>query len=130
MGKTPKPLHMQVAASLVNTHGSVWEKLQEQGHTVETLAEPGPDLIIGPYAMRVTSDMLDELPTTLDLLIKGARALRYAPHAKEKGAWNKGKPNAKAKKAHKGKNTTKQVEAASTGEPTTQEVVGGEESIL
>lgn len=103
MGRTPKPLHIQVAATLYQTHQVLWDTLSSQGHTIEVLPEPGPDLVIGPYAMRLTSDTLDTLPGALDILIKGARALRYGPHAKEKGDWKRSKLNATPKKTHKGK---------------------------
>ena len=95
--------------------------MTEQGHIIQILLQSTPDLYLAPYAMRMTGDMLQQLPAALDLAIKGARELRYGPTSKETSSWKGAKKNAQAKGARKRKNTTKQVEAVDTGEPPPQE---------
>ena len=64
--------------------------------------------------MRLTVDMLTQLPAALDLAIKGARALRYAPHGI---TIKKGTPSAKGTKAPTKRKSTRQTEVATGGEP-------------
>lgn len=121
MGKTSKPLHIQVAEVLYNADPTKWATLAEQGHIIEVIEQcmegPMPNILAAPYAMRLTSDMLAQLPSAFDLAIKGARALIYAPKAKEATAW-KGKKDAKGTKARQRGHTKKQAEVVDTGEPT------------
>lgn len=107
MGKTSKPLTITVDKSLYDCDLEAWNKMEEQGFTIVTIQEKLPDLYIAPYAMRMTRDMMTNLPTALDLAIKGARALRYAPH----GAMLKeGSKHVKAKKPRARKNSKVTVE--------------------
>ena len=92
MGKTSKPLTIQVAQELLESHKELLSRLLEQGFNIATLpTEPVVDIILAPNAMRMTSDMLTQMPAALDLAIKGARTLRYGPTGvltKKKGVKN------------------------------------------
>jgi hypothetical protein len=58
--------------------------------------------------------MLATMPAAKELAIKGARALRYAPHGKP---LTKGKAIAKAKKSHKRKHVEEQTQTIIVGAP-------------
>lgn len=71
---------------------------------------------MAPYAMRMTADMLTNMPAALKLAIAGARALRYAPHGTTP---TKGKTkSAQAKKPNKRKHTEEQTKTIVAGEAT------------
>lgn len=86
----------------------------EQGYGIQVLEGEQPDLILAPFAQRMTGDMLLQLPAALRLAIQGARALRYAPHGVILG---KGKKGVQGKKTYKRKNPKVQTEAAGGGQP-------------
>jgi hypothetical protein len=116
MGNTSKPLYIQVSADIYKTSEQMWAELTEQGHTIQVLQYESstPDIILAPNAMRMTSDMLVSMPAALGLVIKGARALRYAPHGKPP---TKGKASAKGKKPHKGRGTQIKTETIDSSTP-------------
>lgn len=117
MGKSSKPLHIVIHQSLYDAAPEHWETLLAQGFTIEKLDGTEPDLILAPYAMRMTADMVQQLPTAFELAVKGARALRYAPVSTDSATWKKGKPKrASNTKRSKRKDTTQQTEAAPGGE--------------
>lgn len=111
MGKSSKPLTIFVDASLYEVYKDGWIALSDQGYTIRLIEGELPDLYLAPYAMRMTADMLTQLPMAFTLAVKGARALRYAPHGV---TIKKGTSNAKAKGAPKRKHTAKQVETVNT----------------
>jgi hypothetical protein len=114
MGNTIKPLFFQVSPDIYNADEQMWIDLMQRGHSVQILQyeEHTPDLILAPYAMRMTSDMLKNMPTALLLAIKGARALRYAPQ----GAEPKGKKSAKTKASPHKKSATKACKSSASRE--------------
>lgn len=117
MGKTSKPLYIQISADIYKTAEQMWADLTTQGHTVQILQyeEYIPDIILAPNAMRMTPAMLVEMPSALKLAIEGSRLLRYAPHGK---GVEKGKPKvAKGKKPHKGKYAEVKTEAIDSPAP-------------
>ena len=97
MGKSSKPLRIQLDKPLYESNITHWVELAAQGYTIEVLDGDPPDLYLASYAMRLTSDMLNQLPSAFDLAVKGARALRYTPIAKHAGAWKGGKKTRKCK---------------------------------
>lgn len=117
MGITSKPLHLQIHHSLYHAQQAQWDAMTAQGHTIEVLEGDGPDIYLAPYAMRMTTDILVQLPTALYLMIKGARALRHSPHSKDTEGWKKGKTHAKGTKARTRQDATKQVTSTSGTEP-------------
>lgn len=129
MGRTSKPLHIQLADVLYQANKIQWDEMTEQGHTIEIIPEPAPDIYLAPYAMRMTADMLAQLPTAISLAVKGARALRYAP--KVTTEW-KGKASGKNKKARTRKNAAKQVEVVDRAESSneTEDTRVGSEHIV
>ena len=112
MGTTSKPLHIAVEQSVYAANELGWLSLREQGHTIEVISTPPPDLYLAPYAMRLTPDMLLQLPTAFTLAMKGARALRHGP----KGEITKRGTHAQEKKPRQRKHTTLKVKATPTGE--------------
>ena len=99
-----------------------------QGFDIQLLPATPPDIIIAPYAMRMTTDMLAAMPSALKLAITGARNLRYAPHGtgavkgKSKGVQNK----ATRKRKDDSQSTQTVIDGASgaiTGNSTTTEQV-------
>lgn len=84
-----KPLHIQIAKELYESQRGQWDALAEQGHQIQVVIDT-PDLYLAPYAMRLTADMLVQLPKGVEVMIKGARALRYSPHGKDSEGWKKG----------------------------------------
>jgi hypothetical protein len=84
MGTSSKPLHFLVHPSIAGYER--FALLESQGHRVDFLNDSGADLILAPNAMRMTTDILDNLPQALDLAIKGARLLKHGPA----GTWKKG----------------------------------------
>ena len=108
VGKSSKPLIIQIDKSLHDATPDQWGIFIEQGYDIQIIDDNIPDLYLAPYAMRMTSDMLQQLPAALKLAIQGARTLRYAPHGVVIG---KGKKGVKTTKPHKGRNTTVKVEA-------------------
>ena len=117
MGQTQKPLHIVLDKSLYDISEEQWVSMRAQGHTIEVITGVIPDLYIAQHAMRLTANMLQQLPSAFALAMAGARALRYAPVAKDPTAWKGGKKNAKAKGTHKRTHATKQTKATDTGEP-------------
>ncbi len=115
MGLSSKPLTIIIDETLYQANVEYWTTLMNQGFIItrEDKREI-VDLILAPYAMRFTADMLTQLPAALDLAIKGARALRYAPHGV---TIKKGVSNAKASKPRKGKHAAIKTEAVTGGEP-------------
>lgn len=113
MGKSSKPLIIQIDKSLHDATPEQWGLFIEQGYGITVLDGEPPDLILAPYAMRMTADMLLQLPAALRLAIQGARALRYAPHGVVIG---KGKKGVKTTKPRKRKNATKQTETVIPGQ--------------
>ena len=113
MGKSSKPLTIMLSEDLYESHRTKWDELESQGYTILMDSPDYPDIYLAPYAMRMTADMLTQLPAALDLAIKGARALRYPP----KGAteW-KGAKGVKAKVTRKRANAEIQAEAVTDGE--------------
>ena len=107
MGKSSKPLVIHIAKELYDTNTEQWNILRDQGFDIQIIGEHIIDLYFAPYAMRMTSDMMINLPTAIDLAIKGARALRYAPHGT---MLKEGSKHVKAKKPCKGKNSAITVE--------------------
>lgn len=120
MGKSSKPLHIQLDKTLYEANITHWVELAAQGYTIEVMDGTPPDLYLGFYAMRMTGDMLKQLPSAFDLAVKGARALRYAPVAKDEGAWKGAKKSAKGKGTHTRKNSKVKVEAADSRESVTE----------
>lgn len=118
MGTTSKPLHIQISKDLYDANMEQWTEMSSQGHVIEVLGGTAPDIYLAPYAMRMTGNMLTNLPTALELAIKGARALRYSPASPE---WKKGKSSAKGKSKGKRKHTTRQAETDDRGEPSPHE---------
>lgn len=117
MGKTSKPTHIQMSESLYECNKEQWEEMRAQGHSIEIIERcmegPMPDLLIAPFAMRMTTDMLQQLPAALRLAIQGARALRYAPHGV---TLKKGTKGVKTTKPHKGRNAKVKTEAPLPGQ--------------
>lgn len=138
MGNTSKPLFIQLSADVYMANQPMWDELRAQGHRLQQLSyeDETPDMVLAPYAMRMTADMLVALPAALTLAIKGARALRYAPAGVTIG---KGKGNVKAKKPRARKNSkvaatndNTGVPQVSEGTPTTlrlYEGIGGEAGV-
>lgn len=120
LGKTSKPLTIHIDATLYTGNELSWDALRDQGHDIGIIKDNIPDLYLAPYAMRMTPDMLLQLPSAFTLAMAGARALRYGPTAKDTGAWKGAKKSAKGKGTHKRKNTKVKIEASNTGEPTAQ----------
>ena len=135
MGLSSKPLYIQVELSLFNSNIEKWVGFINQGHFIEVINEYGesssppiaidqvvmphgkPDIYLAPHAMRMTADMLKQLPSALDLAITGARTLRYGPTTKDPTAWKGAKKkNVKAAKPRKGKHSTVKAEAPIGGE--------------
>ena len=114
MGLSSKPLTIHISHDLYASHQLKWDTLREQGFDIQVCGEQVIDLYLAPYAMRLTVDMLTQLPAALDLAIKGARALRYAPHGV---TIKKGSPSAKGTKALTKRKSTKQAQAIAGGEP-------------
>lgn len=117
MGKTSKPLHIHVASELYNVNPIPWDALLEQGFVIDLIGngEP-PDIYLAPYAMRMTSTMLAEMPAALNLAIKGARVLRYGPT----GILTKGKKDAQVKAPRPRKNSKVKAQVGGGGEPTVE----------
>ena len=110
MGKSSKPLHIQLDRPLYESNEAHWQALVEQGYVIQVIEAPAPDLYLASHAMRFTGDMLKQLPASFDLAVKGARTLRYStPSGKE---WR----SAKTKVTRQRKHTKVKVEAAGTGE--------------
>lgn len=110
MGTTPKPLHIQVHPSIVLADPDLWVILEQQGHHIQQLPlEDEPDILLAPYAMRMTGDMLKELPKAFELAVKGARALRYGPTGS--GDWKKGKAKGGVQNKGKAKRKNSKVKA-------------------
>lgn len=131
MGKSSKPLNIHLDKSLYDTDKLAWDALAEQGFVLTIVEGEVVDIYFAPHAMRMTSHMLMNMPSARDLAIKGARALRYAPHGTTP---TKGKAkNAQAKKPRARKDSTKQVEASTRGAAGDAEVhrtfVGGDPDI-
>lgn len=124
MGSTPKPLHIQISKELYETQREQWDTLVQQGHVIQVVLEPIPDLYLAPYAMRVTADMLTQLPKGVELLIKGARALRYGPHGKDPEGWKKGGKRVSNTTKGKRKNSKKQTETTDDAQPATPDGTG------
>lgn len=118
MGSTSKPVHIQLNKELHDANPTYWQTLAEQGHTIEVLVATPPDIYIAPYAMRLTADMLAQLPKGFELAIKGARALRYSPEGKDAEGWKKGGKGVQGKVKGKRKNTTKSAQAPDDGQLT------------
>ena len=118
MGLSSKPLHIQVDRSLYQANEPLWLKLLEQGFIIQTIEIDGhPDIYLSPHAMRMTVDMLKQLPSALDLAITGARILRYGPTAKDPTAWKGAKKShVKAKSPRPRKNSKIKTEAPIGGE--------------
>ena len=114
MGLSSKPLTIHISYDLYASHQLKWDILREQGFDIQVCGEQVIDIYLAPYAMRMTVDMLTQLPAALDLAIKGARALRYAPHGV---TIKKGSPSAKGTKAPTKRKSTKQAEVVAGGEP-------------
>jgi hypothetical protein len=119
LGKSSKPLTIHIDKSLYDANELVWIGLREQGHDIVVVDGGLPDLYLAPYAHRMTADMLLQLPSSFTLAVTGARALRYAPTAKDPTAW-KGAKGAKAKGTRTRKNSTIKTETINNGEPPTQ----------
>jgi hypothetical protein len=135
MGTSSKPLHFLVHPSIAGYER--FALLESQGHKVDFLNDRGADLILAPNAMRMTTDILDNLPQALDLAIKGARLLKHGPA----GTWKKGvKGGVQNKKASKRKNTKIKAQTDGSHEPTdagragqverSQEQLPGQTSLL
>lgn len=118
MGKSSKPLNIHVDTTLYEAHQAHWDTLTTQGYIITVISGERPDLYLAPYAMRMTADMLTQLPSTFKLAVAGARELRYAP--KVAGASWKGGKGAKVKKARARKNSAVATETPSIGEPTVE----------
>lgn len=122
MGKSSKPLNIHLDKSLYDTDKLAWDALAEQGFVLTIVEGEVVDIYFAPHAMRMTSHMLMNMPSARDLAIKGARALRYAPHGTTP---TKGKTKGATKaKPHKGRNAKVKAEVvdtptatSSTGEP-------------
>lgn len=113
MGATNKPLHIYIDNTIYECNKEAWDALAAQAHTITIISGELPDIYLAPYAQRMTADMLLAMPAALQLAIKGARALRYAPHGKPPV---KGKTKSATKaKPHKGCNA--QVKAQTTDTP-------------
>lgn len=126
MGTSSKPLHILIDQSLYDANELGWMSLRDQGHTIDIISIPVPDIYLAPHAMRMTPDMLLQLPTAFTLAMKGARELRYGPTMKGASTWKN--KNAQGKKTRTRKNSTVKVESTVGGEhpPTTQDSgVGG-----
>lgn len=106
-----------VSEDLYEVYKTKWDELQAQGYSILLDSPTYPDLYLAPYAMRMTGDMLIQLPAALDLAIKGARELRYGPTGKDSSNWKGAKKHAQTKGTRKRKNTKVKVEAVDTGEP-------------
>lgn len=119
MGQTQKPLHIVIDKSLYDINEEQWVSLRAQGHTIEIITGIIPDLYLAKHAMRMTVDMLLQLPSSFTLAIAGARALRYPPTAKDTAAWKGGK-GAKGKGSYRRKDTAIKVEVINPREPPTQ----------
>ena len=113
MGKSSKPLIIHIPKELHDATPEQWGIFIEQGYDIVVLEGDLPDLYLAPYAMRMTADMLQQLPAALRLAIQGARALRYAPHGVTLG---KGKKGVKTTKPRSRKNPAKQAEAPLPGQ--------------
>lgn len=132
--------------TLFSTNQEQWVTLIQQGHCIDIIDEHGevtsppiaieqslipkgvPDLYLAPYAMRMTPDMLTQLPTAFTLAIRGARDLRYGPTIKKGDPKWKGAKGAQGKKTRTRKNSAVKAEDTVGGEPltaSTSEGVGG-----
>ena len=120
MGQTQKPLHIVLDKSLYDISEEQWVSMRAQGHTIEVITGVIPDLYIAQHAMRLTANMLQQLPSAFALAMAGARALRYAPVAKDPAAWKGGKKNAQNKGTPKRKNIKVKAKVTNIGEPTAQ----------
>lgn len=121
MGATSKPLTIVIDRSVYDANELGWMSLQEQGHQISVLLQPLGDIVLAPYAMRMTGDMLIQLPAAFTLAVKGARELRYSPTTKGGTTW-KGK-HAQAKKPRQGRDT--KVKAQALDGAVTTEGIGG-----
>lgn len=120
MGKSSKPLHIQVEPSLLDSHKELFDGLDGQGFIITSSqyeADETPDIYLAPYAMRMTSDMLTQMPSALDLAIKGARTLRYGP-AGTLTKSKKGVKGAQNKTTRSRKNGTLKVEVVDGAQQT------------
>jgi len=97
VGKSSKPLTIHVDQALHTGAREQFDSLEAKGHTITVIGqEAPPDIVVAPYAFRLTADMLKQLPTqALDLVIKGVRALRYAPRSEHGTEWKTGKGKGK-----------------------------------
>ena len=125
MGISSKPLAIMIDRSVYDANELGWLSLQEQGHQISVLLQPLGDIVLAPYAMRMTGDMLVQLPSAFTLAVKGARELRYGSTTKGSTTW-KGAKGAHDQKARARKNSTVKAQAVSratslqgAGEPPT-----------
>lgn len=127
MGRTSKPTYLYVDQGVLDAAPEQWELLKQQGHEIRPLICDGPHIFVGPQCMRITVAMVRDLPKSIELLIKGARALQYSPQGGD--GWQKGKPKRVANTSKgKRKNSKKQVENNDGTEPAVDEQTGRVES--
>lgn len=72
MGKSPAKKRLVVWVDPDYTSTPAIQKMEEQGHTIIALEEPGPHLILSRNAIRMTPEML-ATKGMLEVAVKGAR---------------------------------------------------------
>jgi hypothetical protein len=86
MGRTNKPLNLEVDQSIYEQAPDLFDELRAKGHAIQIRNMNGIDVILGPQCFRLTRDMIEYLKgQSLDLAMKGARALRYGTFTQYRG---------------------------------------------